>query len=121
MIPKTEKSKSTPLPRVGIQTLLPLFPSEATLINNLLAVQEREGQVYYFNGAMPIFMHSKSDIDAFRYISSQLIFNGNCKQTDIVKTFQVSPISVKRWVKRYKQSNVLSDFVSKKKRESIKN
>lgn len=85
------------------------------MVNNLIGVQERNGTVYYFNGSMPIFMHSENDIDSFRYISSQLIVNGVCKQKDIVNCFGVSLVSVKRWVKRYRESKELSDFVSKKK------
>jgi len=104
-----------PVKKIAIQLLLPLFPLEATLINNLVAVQMRESTVYYFNGSMPIFMHNKSDIDGFRYITSQLIVNGNCKHKEIVNCFGVSDISVKRWVKRYRDSKELSAFVSKKK------
>lgn len=114
---QTEKKQN---PRTGLQIFLPLFPLESTYINSRLAVETREGTVYYFNGSMPIFMHSESDIDSFRFITSQLIMNGNCKQVDIVNCFGVSPISVKRWVKRYKASEELSDFVSKKKAGKIR-
>lgn len=109
-----------PVKKIALQLLLPLFPVEATLINNLVAVQMREGTVYYFNGSMPIFMHIQSDIDGFRYITSQLIVNGNCKHKDIVNCFGVSDISVKRWVKRYRESKELSAFVSKKKAQKLK-
>jgi hypothetical protein len=112
MTPKT-KTKS----KAGLQIFLPIFPTEATLINNLLGVQQHEESVYYFNGSMPIFTHHEKDIDSFRFITSQFIMNGNCKQVDIVNCFGVSPISVKRWVKRYRESKALSDFVSKKKVE----
>ncbi len=99
--------------------LLPLFPAEATMINSLVAVQKKEQTVYYFNGSMPIFKHIESDIDSFRYITSQLIINGVCKHKEIVNCFGVSDISVKRWVKRYKGSKELGDFVSKKKSPKI--
>lgn len=101
--------------KVGIQSLLPLFPQEATLINAVIGVQQRDGVVYYFNGSMPIFRHEKGDLDSFRFITSQLVVNGVCKQVEIVKCFGVSDISVKRWVKRYRQSQELGEFVSKKK------
>jgi hypothetical protein len=103
----------------GLQLLLPLFPAEATLINNLVGVQMRGGMVYYFNGSMPVFMHRESDMDGFRYITSQMIVNGSCKPKEIVSCFGVSNISVKRWVKRYKESKELSAFVSKKKSPAI--
>lgn len=110
-----ENPQNTPNPPKGVQILLPLFPVEATLINRLVAVQKKEQTVYYFNGSMPIFMHNESDIDSFRYITSQLIANGVCKQKDIVNCFGVSLVSVKRWVKRYRESKELGDFISKKK------
>jgi uncharacterized protein YjcR len=80
----------------------------------------KEATVYYFNGSMPIFKHTQSDHDSFRYITSQLIINGVCKQKEIVNCFGVSDISVKRWVKRHKESKELSDFVSKKKAQQYK-
>jgi len=110
-----QKAQETPAKKIALQLLLPLFPSEATMINNYIGVQKRDSTVYYFNGSMPIFMHSQSDIDSFRYISSQLIVNGVCKQKEIVNCFGVSIISVKRWVKRYKESKELGEFISKKK------
>jgi len=115
-----EKAQGTPSPKIALQLLLPLFPVEATLINNLVGVQKKEETVYYFNGSMPIFKHLESDIDSFRYITSQLIINGVCKQKQIVNCFGVSDISVKRWVRRYKESKELGDFVSKKKAQKYK-
>lgn len=115
-----EKSQTAPGKKIALQILLPLFPAEATLINNLIAVQKKEGTVYYFNGSMPLFMHNESDIDGFRYITSQFLANGSCKQKDIVNCFGVSPVSVKRWVKRYKGSKELADFISKKKASEFK-
>lgn len=63
---------------------------------------------------MILFKHSEKDQDGFRYITSQLIINGVCKPKEIIECFGMSGISVKRWVKRYRESEELSDFVSKK-------
>jgi len=41
------------------------------------------------------FTHSQCDIDSFRYISSQFIVNGLCKQMQIVNFFEISINSVK--------------------------
>ena len=83
-------------------------------------MQKKEETVYYFNGYMPIFMHIESGIGSFRYITSQLIVNGVCKHKEIVNCFGVSDISVNRWVKRYKESKELANFVSKKKSGNLK-
>ena len=60
---------------------------------------------------MPIFSHAENDFTSFRFITSQLYINGNCKQSEIVKAFGVSPISVKRYVKKYREEGLESFFV----------
>ena len=115
-----ENKQTAPAKKIALQVLLPLFPAEATMVSNLIGVQKKDKTVYYLNGSMPIFHHKENDMDSFRFITSQLIINGTCKQKEIVDCFGVSPISVKRWVKRYKQSKELSDFVSKKKAQKYK-
>ena len=92
------------------QTQLPLFHEDITLINSLVGFQKRNNIVYYFNGSMPIYQHPEDDIKSFRLFTSQLIVNGNAKQVEIVKAFGVSPISVKRWVKRYREEGAQGFF-----------
>lgn len=48
---------------------------------------------------MPIFSHEEGDLNRFRYITSNLILQGLCKNRDIVKTFHVSSQSVHRYKK----------------------
>lgn len=100
------------------QAILPLFPANGTQINNVLAFQKKDGHVYYFHGALPIFSHPESDMSSFRLITSQLVVNGVCKQAEIVKAFGVSPISVKRYVKLYRQEGAKGFFKPRKKRSS---
>lgn len=85
------------------QTRLPFFPDEVELINNHIGVVKKEGRVYYFNGAMPIFQHAENDYASFRLFTTQLIVNGNVTQAEIVRAFGVSPSSVKRWVRKYRE------------------
>jgi len=92
------------------QTRLPFFPEDIELINLHIGVQKQNGIIYYFNGMMPIFQHPEDDYASFRLFTSQLVVNGNVKQVDIVRTFGVSPISVKRWVKKYREYGVESFF-----------
>jgi transposase len=44
-----------------------------------------------------------------------LVVNGNCKQSEIVKAFNVSAISVKRWVKKYREQGTKAFFLTKRK------
>lgn len=85
------------------QTRLPFFPDEIELINNHIGFQKKNGIIFYFNGAMPVFQHPEDDLSSFRLFTSQLVVNGNVRQVDLVRAFGVSSISVKRWVKKYRE------------------
>jgi prepilin-type processing-associated H-X9-DG protein len=62
-----------------------------------------DGQVIYFNGHMPVFSHAEDDIQTFRMIASQFCVGCYVKQSDIIRTFGVTSISVKRSVKTYRR------------------
>jgi hypothetical protein len=68
-----------------------------------LAVMKKNGEVTYFNGHMPVFRHAENDISTFRMITSQFCVNGCAKQSDIIRAFGVTSISVKRSVKTYRE------------------
>ena len=99
------------------QEFLPYFSlAEEGYITDLLSYRKHEGSVYYFHGAFPIFTHPEHDRKSFRLITSQFIVNGQCKQVDIVRAFGVSPISVKRSVKKYREGGVATFFQTPRKR-----
>ena len=82
------------------QLVLPIFSPECKHINNQVGFQKIKGRIYYFHGLLPVFSHDEDDLESFRFITSQLVINGNVKQKEIVKAFGISAISVKRYVKR---------------------
>ncbi len=101
------------------QELLPQFVSEGEgYIAELLSYQKHEGRVYYFHGGLPIFFHAEGDIKSFRLFTSQLVVNGSCRQVDIVRAFGISPISMKRWVKVYREEGSAGFFKQPRKRGS---
>jgi hypothetical protein len=79
------------------------FSHGAAAITDQLAFMKKVGQVTYFNGHMPVFCHAQHDIATFRMITSQFRVTGYVKQADIVRAFGVTPISVKRSVKTYRE------------------
>jgi transposase len=85
---------------------LPFFPDGVELITSELAFEKKDGQVTYFNGHMPVFIHDEQDIATFRMITAQFCINGNAKQADISRAFGVTLISVKRAVKLYRTKGV---------------
>ncbi len=85
------------------QGQLPIFPSGFTEITQTLAFKQEDQKVTYFNGLMPVFAHEEEDNSSFRMITAQFCVNGFVKQIQIARAFGVTPISVKRSVKRYRE------------------
>jgi transposase len=85
------------------QLQLPLFPNGVTHITSELAFEKKDGCITYFNGHMPVFTHEEKDFATFRMITSQFCVSGYARQRDIIRAFGVTPISVKRSVKLYRE------------------
>jgi transposase len=85
------------------QLHLPTFPNGVIHITDQLAVMKKDGEVTYFNGHMPVFRHAENDVSTFRMITSQFCVSGCAKQSDIIRAFGVTSISVKRSVKTYRE------------------
>ncbi len=98
------------------QLQLPIFPEGVTHITAVLAFSKRDGQVTYFNGSMPVYIHEETDRASFQMITAQFCVNGNAKQMDIVRAFGVSKISLKRAVKRYREEGPRGFYTPRKRR-----
>ena len=100
------------------QMQLPIFPAGFTAITNEIGVQSQDGKVAYFYGHLPVFQHEAGDIQSFRLFTSQLIVQGTASQTDIVKTFGVPLITVKRYVKVLREEGSRGFFAERKRRSA---
>ena len=98
------------------QMMLPIFPDGVVDLTPDLAVQKEAGQIVYFNGMMPVFMHDEDDIQSFQMITSQFCISGIVKQADIVRAFGVTKDSVMRAVKRYRERGPGGFYAPKKTR-----
>jgi ABC-type antimicrobial peptide transport system ATPase subunit len=67
------------------QLHLPMFPAGAVHITDQLAVMQKDGEVTYFSGPLPVFSHAENDVATFRMITSQFCVNGCAKQSDIIR------------------------------------
>jgi hypothetical protein len=85
------------------QLQLPIFPAGVTEINSRIAVQKEAGRVCYIHGHLPVFQHEEQDVRSFRMFTSQMIATGSVKPKEIVQTFGVPMITVKRYVKLYRE------------------
>ena len=91
-----------------------------TTITPELAFERRDNQVVYFNGHLPVFTHEVADVASFRLFTTQLIVNGTVSQGQIAKVFGVPLTTVKRCVKRYRQSGAKGFFEPTRKRQGHK-
>ena len=100
------------------QLQLPIFPAGITEINRQIAVQKEAGRVCYIHGHLPVFQHEEQDVRSFRMFTSQMIVNGTAKPKEIVKTFGVPMITVKRYMKVFRESGVKGFYAIKPQHSS---
>ncbi len=93
-----------------MQLKIPYFPKEGTMISDCVGVYEREGLVQYIVNGLPVFAHSKADINNFRYFTSNLIHQGLCRKVDIQRCFHVSEDSVYRYYKKFTEKGEVGFF-----------
>jgi transposase len=92
------------------QLILPIIPEGSTEINQLVNVYREKEQWTYFVGTYPVYSHDRSDKRMFRFVTSQLIESGACRQIQIIKTFGVSKNSVIRSVNKLRKGGVEAFF-----------
>jgi hypothetical protein len=100
------------------QALLPIFPSDATAINEAMSFCQRDGSVYYFHGCVPVYTHPIGDLQAFRLWAGQLVVNGSCTQAEVVRAFGISSISMKRYVKKLRAGGAQAFFAARRTRRA---
>jgi hypothetical protein len=100
------------------QMQLPIFPAGLTAITREIGFQCESGKVVYFYGHLPVFQHDAEDVQSFRLFTSQLIEQGTAKQADIVKTFGVPLITVKRYSKLLREKGTKGFFSPKRTRSA---
>lgn len=100
------------------QMQLPIFPAGVTEINRQLAVEHRDGKVYYLYGHAVVFAHAVEDVQGFCMFTSQLIANGTAKTKEIVEAFGVPLITVKRYVRVFREHGSPGFYVAKPRHSS---
>ena len=81
---------------------MPIFAAGVNPITNAVGYEQKENTVVYYCGTMPVFSHAVGDWDSFRMIVRQLYVNGTVPQANLPRAFQIKPLALKRWVKRYR-------------------
>jgi hypothetical protein len=93
------------------QLLLPIFPKDTKMITPVLGVRQKDGFVHYLLSGLPIYSHPVGDLIKFRYITSNLLIQGLCKNKEIVDCFHVSGDSVRRWKKKLSEEGESAFFM----------
>ncbi len=93
-----------------MQLHLPIFPKETRLLNSHLGVYEHDGLIQYLLNGMPVYSHSKDDLNAFRFITSNFIAQGLCKKVEVERFFGVSEDSVYRYHLKYVEQGASGFF-----------
>ena len=97
---------------------LPMFPAGVTEINHRVAVEAKDGQVCYVHGHLPVFQHEETDVRSFRMFTSQMIEAGTVKPKEIVQTFGVPMVTVKRYMKVYREHGAKGFYETKARHSS---
>jgi hypothetical protein len=100
------------------QMQLPIFPAGFTEINSRVGVETKNGQVCYVYGHLPVFQHEDSDVRSFRMFTSQMLVSGSVKPKEIVETFGVPMVTVKRYIKVYREHGATGFYQSKPRHSS---
>jgi DNA-binding CsgD family transcriptional regulator len=87
-----------------MQTILPIYPARTEFINATLGICQEDNIVTYISNALPIYSHASNDYQSFRFITAKLVLLGRCSQKEIADCFHVSYDSVKRSVRRLKET-----------------
>jgi len=109
--PKNYKDRAMP------QQLLPLIPTGATQISDLVSVYRDDQRWTYYVGTLPVYYHDSGDSRMFKLVTAQMIEAGLCRKIDIIRTFGVSKNSVIRSVSKLRQGGIEAFF---KKRQGRK-
>jgi len=92
------------------QMQLPVFYEGENPITHDVGYEKQGDTVVYYCGTMPVFSHAEKDLDSFRMIVSQLYVNGSVRQANLTRAFQIKPLALKRWVKRYRAGGARAFF-----------
>jgi hypothetical protein len=93
-----------------MQLLLPIFPQDTRMVSDRLGVNLKEGLVQYIVNGMPVYCHPTSDLNAFRFITSNFVHQGIFRKVDIQRVFNVSEDSVSRSYKKFIEEGATGFF-----------
>jgi hypothetical protein len=98
------------------QMQLPMFPAKVVELSRDMAFHTADGTVTYYVGTQPIFSHAVTDRKLFYLFMAMQCSRKVLKQAEIVRTFGIPAISMKRAVKTYEKHGAEGFFRERKPR-----
>ena len=77
----------------------PIFPETTKMINGSLGFYSKEDFVFYLHNGLPIFCHSKTDRDSYRYILANMIIGLLCTISELSYSLGINRKNIYRYVK----------------------
>ncbi len=99
-----------------MQTILPIFPENSIIINDILTVEKNDGVWTYYISLWPIYSHHEKDQNLFRLICALLLNSSICRQCELVKALDVKRQRLNRAVNQLKENGIESFFKKNKGR-----
>jgi DNA-binding CsgD family transcriptional regulator len=99
-----------------MQMQLPFFPTNTKLINCSLGFKEQDGTVYYLHNGNPIFCHSKSDLNGYRFQLANMVVNNLCTITELSLALGINRKNIERYCKSLRDYGIEYFFQRKEQR-----
>lgn len=100
------------------QLQLPIFPAGTEEINSNVGVHCQDGKVVYVHGHLPVYQHKTSNLNEFRFYTSQLIDTGAVKTGEVAETFGIPESTVKRYLKVFRDEGPEGFFQQRPRHKS---
>lgn len=81
------------------------YPTKRTSVGKFIEVEINNNNVNYSISNTVFFSHDKSDIITFKHFVCRVYLLGLSKQVEIYQTFNLEPITIKRWIKEYYENS----------------
>jgi transposase len=99
-----------------MQYQLPFFPTNTKLINHSVGFREQDGTVYYLHNGNPIYCHSVSDRNGYRFVLANLVVHGLCKISELCEALGEGRKNIERYAKAFREHGSEYFFARKERR-----
>ena len=99
-----------------MQSQLPFFPNNTKLINDSVGFREQDGTVYYLHNGNPIYCHSTSDRNGYRFALANLVVNKLCMISELCTALGEGRKNIERYAKAYRENGAGYFFARKERR-----